>query len=58
MMYEPYWDNVLAFKKKLQNQATNFRIEYAPIFDELLNTTKPYNYKDKLIKNYCQHLRL
>ena len=54
MMHEPYWDKVLAFKKKLQNKATNFRVEYVPIFDELLNTTKPYNYKDKSKEAWLQ----
>ena len=47
MMYEPHWDKVLAFKQKLQEVATNFRIEYVPIFDELSPLTAPYNYKDK-----------
>ena len=46
-MHESYWDKVLAFKKKLQEVATNFRIEYVPIFDELSLSTAPYNYKDK-----------
>ena len=47
MMYEPYWDKVLTFKKKLESRAKNFRIEYVPIFDELAPSTDPYNYKDK-----------
>ena len=54
MMHEPYWDKVLAFKKKLQNKATNFRVEYVPIFDELSNTTKPYNYTDKSKETWLQ----
>ena len=47
MMYENYWDKVIAFKEKLQSKASNFRIEWAPVFDELAPSTKPYNYKDK-----------
>tara|TARA_S200000501_G_scaffold247123_1_gene231526 strand:+ start:7182 stop:8144 length:963 start_codon:yes stop_codon:yes gene_type:complete len=62
MMHESYWDKVLAFKKKLQDMATNFRIEYVPIFDELAPSTNPYNYKDKTkeewlkINNYEEHI--
>lgn len=50
MMYEPTWDRVIEFSKRIKHESEsenkNWRIEYVPIFEELSFTTKPYFYKD------------
>lgn len=55
MMHKDQFQQCIDFSTKLKSLASNYIIEYAPVFDELRSTTEPYHYEEEWQINFLKN---